>query len=204
VASHYLIAYVLIDAVRQFHAANPDIRVRLTSRTERDIEQVLLEDVHVSLGVAAPYAPSPELAYSHLFSMDWSVITPARHRLLRQEQVTLSQLAEHPLILYESGSTGRQHLVDAFLRRGIAPAVEMETTNTDLIVRMVEAGLGVSIVPLLPSGAVTRGRRVGVRPLADEVRPIDSGILTRSGERLSTAAQTFAEFVQGSHVDVKG
>jgi DNA-binding transcriptional LysR family regulator len=198
VASQYLIAYVLIDAVRQFHAAYPDIRVRLTSRIERDIEQVLLEDVHVSLGVAAPYAPSPELAYSHLFSMDWSVITPPRHRLLRHEQVTLAQLAEHPLILYESGSTGRQHLVDAFLRRGIAPAVEMETTNTDLIVRMVEAGLGVSIVPLLPSGAVTRGRRVGVRPLADEVRPIDSGVLTRSGERLSTAARTFVEFVQGS------
>ena len=70
----------------------------------------------------------------------------------------------------------------------------MEATNTDLIVRMVEAGLGVSIVPLHPSGAVTRGRRVGVRPLKTQVRPIDSGTLTRKGEQLSAAAQRFVEF----------
>jgi DNA-binding transcriptional LysR family regulator len=73
----------------------------------------------------------------------------------------------------------------------------METTSTEIIVRMVEAGLGISIVPLLPSGAVTQGRRVGIRPLADEVRPINSGILTRRGERLSAAGQRFVEFVRG-------
>jgi DNA-binding transcriptional LysR family regulator len=62
---------------------------------------------------------------------------------------------------------------------------------------MVEAGLGVSIVPLHASGAVTRGRRVGVRPLKEQVRAIDSGILTRKGERLSAAAQRFIEFCVG-------
>ena len=103
-----------------------------------------------------------------------------------------------PLIVYERGSTGRSHVLDAFHERGLAPRIEMEATNTDLIVRMVEAGLGVSIVPLHPSGAVTRGRRVGIRPLGQQVRPIDSGTLTRKGERLSTAAQRFVEFCVGA------
>src|SRR3954447_5392550 len=65
VATQYLILYTLIDAVRQFHLAFPRIRVRLSSRTEREIEEALLDDPEIALGVAAPYESSPELDYLH-------------------------------------------------------------------------------------------------------------------------------------------
>jgi DNA-binding transcriptional LysR family regulator len=197
-ASQYLIAYVLIDAVRRFHAAHPNIRVRLSAHTEHEIEAALLESPEVSLGVAAPYESSPDLEYTHLFSMNWSLITPLRHKLLKLSNVTLTDLAGEPLIVYERGSTGRQHVIDALQKQGLAPRIEMEATNTDLIVRMVEAGLGVGIVPLHPSGAVTRGRKLGVRDLGEQIRPIDSGILTRRGEHLSAAPRQFMAFVRGS------
>src|SRR5207237_6270832 len=149
----------------------------------------------LALGVAAPYASAPDLDSFHLFSLDWSLITPPRHRLLRQATLTLADLTDLPLILFERGSTGRQHVIDAFHGQGLSPRVDMETTNTEIIVRMVEAGLGVSIVPLMPGGAVTRGHRVGVRPLGDQIRPIHSGILLRRGERLSPACQAFMDFL---------
>ncbi len=193
-ASQYLIAYALVEVVRRFHAAEPTIRIRLSARTELEIEEAVRDDPEITLGVAAPYEVSTELEYRHWFSMDWSLITPRRHLLLEKDRLRLADLRDEPLILYERGSTGRAHVLDAFHKQGLAPHVEMEVTNTDLIVRMVEAGLGVSIVPLHPSGVVTRGRRVGIRTLAQHVRPIDSGILTRKGERLATAAQRFIEF----------
>jgi DNA-binding transcriptional LysR family regulator len=152
------------------------------------------EDPQITLGVAAPYEISTELEYRHWFSMDWSCIMPQRHPLAKKRQLRLAHIAGEPLIVYERGSTGRSHVLDAFHKQQLTPRVEMEVTNTDLIVRMVEAGLGVSIVPLHPSGAVTRGRRVGIRPLKRFIRPIDSGLLTRKGERLSNAAQKFIEF----------
>jgi DNA-binding transcriptional LysR family regulator len=195
-ATQYLILYVLIDAVRRFHAAYPHIRVRLSNRTEREIEEELLRDPEIALGVAAPYESSPELEYRHLFSMDWSLIAPPRHPLLRKKTLDLSDLTDLPLILFERGSTGRQHVIDAFHGAGLSPRVEMETTNTEIIVRMVEAELGVSIVPLMPSGAVTRGHRVGQRSLGDRIRPIHSGILLRRGERLSAASQAFLDFLR--------
>jgi DNA-binding transcriptional LysR family regulator len=71
----------------------------------------------------------------------------------------------------------------------------METTNTEIIVRMVEAGLGISIVPLLASGIVTKGRKVAVRSLARQVRPIQSGLLKRRGETLSAASVAFIKFL---------
>ena len=81
-ATQYLILYLLIDAVRNFHKAFPDVRVRLSNRTEQEIEEELLRDPEVALGVAAPYEPSPELEYRHLFSMDWSLLTTPRHPLV--------------------------------------------------------------------------------------------------------------------------
>jgi DNA-binding transcriptional LysR family regulator len=190
-ASQYLIAYTLIEVVRRFHVAEPNIRIRLSARTEQEIDQAVREDPQITLGVAAPYEISTELEYRHLFSMDWSLVTPRGHRLLNKSRLSLADLTNEPLILYERGSTGRAHVMDAFRQRNLAPRIEMEATNTDLIVRMVEAGLGISLVPLHPSGAVTRGRRVATCPLGQHIRPIDSGILVRKGEILSAAAQRF-------------
>jgi DNA-binding transcriptional LysR family regulator len=198
-ASQYLIQYVLIDAARRFHARFPQIRIRLSTHAEQEIEAVLRDDPDVALGVAAPYEPSPDLVYQHIFSMNWSLVTPQRHPLTRLKRVRLRDLASEPLIIFERGSTGRQHILDAFHEQQIAPRVDMETTTTEIIVRMVEAGLGIAIVPLLSSGAVTRGRRVAIRPVADSIRPIHSGILTRRGERLSPAAAEFVGFIRAQN-----
>jgi DNA-binding transcriptional LysR family regulator len=194
-ATQYLIVYVLIDAVRRFHEAFPRIHVRLSNHTEQAVEAALLHDPDVALGVAAPYESSAELEYLHLFSLDWSLITPVRHPLLRKPAITLRDLTALPLILFERGSTGRQHVMEAYHGQGLSPRVDMETTNTEIIVRMVEAGLGVSLVPLMPSGVVTRGHRVGVRPLGQQIRPIHSGILLRRGGHLPAACQAFIDFL---------
>jgi DNA-binding transcriptional LysR family regulator len=203
-ATQYLILYVLIDAVRRFHAAFPHIHVRLSNHTEQAVERVLLDDPAVSLGVAAPYEPSPDLEYVHLFALDWSLITPPGHPLLRKKQLGIADLAGVPLILFERGSTGRQHVVDAFYEAGASPAVALETTNTEIIVRMVEAGLGVSVVPLMPDGAVTRGRKVVVRPLGAHIRPIRSGVLFRRGEKLAEACRQFISFLKPDEAATAG
>ncbi len=195
VASQYLIAYVLIDVVRRFHAANPTIHVRLSARTEHEIEEALRASVEFSFGVAAPYESSPDLEYRHLFAMPWSLIAPPSHKLLQKRRLRLADLASEPLIFYERGSTGRQHVVEAFAQQGISPHVEIEATNTDLIVRMVEAGLGLGIVPLHPSGQVTKGRKVGSASLGNQVRPIYSGVLLRRGEHLAAPARAFLDYL---------
>jgi LysR family cys regulon transcriptional activator len=196
VASQYLIAYVLIDAVRRFHLRFPQIQVRLSAKSEVEIDQILLNDPSIAFGVAAPYEALPQLEYQHLFSMEWSVIAPRGHEILQRKQIRLRDVARCPLILYERGSTGRQHIVEALHERGLSIEVELEATNTDLIVRMVEAGLGISIVPLLKSGEVTRHRRVEIRPLGKQIRPIHSGILLRRAEKPTPEATSLLEFIR--------
>ncbi len=197
-ATEYLILYVLIGAVRRFHASNPGVRVRLSTRTEAEVEAALLRDPDVDLGVAAPYESGAELDYQHLFSLDWSLIAPPKHPLLSKPRLVLSQLAQSPLIVFERGSTGRQHVMDAFHARGLSPLVAMEMTTTEIAVRMVEAGLGISLVPLMPDGSVTRGRKVGVRSLGAQIPPIHSGVLRRRGDESSPEVLAFIASLKGS------
>ncbi len=195
-ATQYLTLYVLLDAIRAFHKAYPSIRVRLSTKTERDIEDALLRDPDLSFGVAAPYESGADLDYRHLFSQEWGLIAPPGHPLLRKRGLTLQHLVGVPLILFEQGSTGRQHVLDAFRGLGLTPRVDMEATTTGIVVKMVEAGLGVSLVPLMPNGAVTRGVKVGARSLAGQIRPIHSGILMRRGEKPAPAAEAFIRYLQ--------
>jgi DNA-binding transcriptional LysR family regulator len=202
-ASQYLVLYVLMDVLRRFHALHPQTHINISVRSEQEIEEALREDPDVALGIAAPHEPSPDLDYAHLFSLDWKLITPLRHPLLQKKRVRLADLAEQPLILFERGSTGRQHVIDGFHLQGVTPRVQTETTNTEIIVRMVEAGFGVSIVPLLKSGVVTKGRRVGICELGDQIRPIHSGILSRRGAALPPAARAFIDFVKAELSEVE-
>jgi len=195
-ASQYLIRYVLIDVLKRFAKEEPHIHVRLSTMNELEVEEALRSDPEIAFGLAAPYEPSPDLEYHELFAMSWSLILPRRHRLGPRRRVGLRELTSEPLILYERGSTGRQHVLDAFHDQNLTPGIAFETTSTETIVSMVEAGLGVSIVPLLPSGAVTRGRRVDIRPLTASIRTIHSGILTRRGEQLSEPATRLYEFTR--------
>jgi len=195
-ASQYLVIYVLIPVVRRFQEEAPGIHVRLSILTEEEIEEALRTEPEICFGVAAPYEPSPELEYTELFAMDWSLIAPVDHPVTRARRTRLEDIARHPMILFERGSTGRQHILDAFYEAGLRPNVAMEATNTETIVRMVEGGLGIAIVPLLSSGVVTRGRAVWVRSLGDRIRPIHSGILERRGETLHGASARFLAFVK--------
>ena len=198
VASQYLTRYVLIDVLRAFRAVVPAIHVRVSTMNEADAVEALLGNSEVAFGLAAPYESSPSLQYSELFAMNWSLITPRTHALAAGRKASVQQIARHPLILYEKGSTGRQHVLDAFHERGLVPSVALETTSTETVVSMVEAGLGVSIVPLMANGAVTRGRRVEVRAIADPIRPIHSGVLLRRGEVPSVPADRLLAFIRST------
>ena len=195
-ATQYLTLYAMLDAIRRFHRTFPAIRVRLSTRTERDIEDALLRDPDLAFGVAAPYEGGAGLDYRHLFSLDWGLIAPPRHPLLKKRGLTLADLVGVPLIVFERGSTGRQHVLNAFYRLGLSPRVDMEATTTGIVVKMVEAGLGVSLVPLMPNGAVTSGVKVGVRKLPGQIDPIHSGILIRRGETPPPAAEAFIQFLK--------
>lgn len=200
VCSHYLASFLLIDRLRAFRQRHPDVVLKLSVRTEIQILSALLQETQCSVGFCAPLESPPGLRYRHWFSMPWSAVLPMDHPLASRSELPLGELAREPLILFEPGSTGRQHLLQAFHRIGVEPQVALQATSTALIVQMVEANLGIAVLPLLPSGRVTAGRALAVVPVRETIEAIDSGIFTRPEWTDDPLVQELVDWVTGEPV----
>jgi LysR family transcriptional regulator, cys regulon transcriptional activator len=74
------------------------------------------------------------------------VLVRPDHRLARESRLTLARIAEHPIITYTFGFTGRSKLDQAFAARGLRHEVVLTAVDADVIKTYVRLGLGVGIV----------------------------------------------------------
>ena len=74
------------------------------------------------------------------------IVVPKGHPLTQLSELTLEDVAEHPLVTYVFGFTGRSKLDEAFISRGLAPRVVFTAADADVIKTYVRLGLGIGII----------------------------------------------------------
>ena len=74
------------------------------------------------------------------------ILVPKDHPLAQLDAITLEDVAEHPIVTYVFGFTGRSRLDDAFKEKGLEPKVVFTATDADVIKTYVRLGLGIGIV----------------------------------------------------------
>ena len=113
--------------------------------SERVIEQILAGQVDVGL-VSLPVEES-DITTEMLRSDRLVAVMSPTHRLARERNVTMTALAAEPLILSEHGGNTRR-LIDLFFEKNhLEPTIIMELQRTEAIIKMVELGFGVTILP---------------------------------------------------------
>lgn len=92
------------------------------------------------------------------------VLFPAKHRFSKQDAVHAAQLADEKLILLRRGAVFRS-FADAALNSVVLHQTPLEVDQTSTLTGMVEAGVGVALLPALscPTPAL---RSVSTLPLA--------------------------------------
>lgn len=148
--------------------------------------------VHVAAlpSLAAGWLPAQfaELRTRVLCTDRFHLVCPARHPLLREPRLTLRKLAHYPFIHMTRNSSVRQALEAALHPLAMNTVLEVEQLAT--VMGMVEAGLGISVVPTLtlyqfrrdpPPGDSTTGVP-GVPGAAVRGQPVGGGAgVARSG-----------------------
>jgi LysR family transcriptional regulator, cys regulon transcriptional activator len=144
-ATHSQARYMLPSAVHDFRATHPKVQLQLHQGSPDQIAQMLLTG-QAEIGIASHVlANEPELVALPCYRWTHSVVVPAGHALLDQP-LSLERIAEHPVITYDTGLTGRGTIDDAFQRAGIKPRVVLTAMDADVIKTYVELGLGVGIM----------------------------------------------------------
>jgi DNA-binding transcriptional LysR family regulator len=126
------------------------------------IEQILANTMDagiVSLPVEASDVMTDTLKSDKLVA----VMSP-QHKLAKARAITSEQLAAEALILGEKGGNTRR-LIDLFFEKsGLSPVIVMELQRTEAIIKMVELGFGVTILPQASvQRDVARGKLCAVR-----------------------------------------
>jgi LysR family cys regulon transcriptional activator len=146
-ATHSQARYALPAVVRDFRQLFPQVTLSLHQGSPRHVAEMLLTgeaDIGVATEALAHYE---QLVALPCYRWTHSVVVPPGHALLEEGQpLTLQRLARHPIVTYESGYTGRNHIDEAFTRAGLKPSIVLSAMDADVIKTYVELGMGVGIV----------------------------------------------------------
>lgn len=131
-----------------------------------------------------------ELEGRLLYTDKMCAVLPPDHPLTLNDTVTLSDLAESPLILLDEGEFNVP--LQAFERIGLIPQIEYEVYDDYTIIAMVEKKLGVSIMyERVLSGYSSN---VATRPIAEDLsRRV--GMVWNNWETMPIAARRFVDFI---------
>src|ERR1700694_3602556 len=146
-ASAMVSADPLPQILRELRKSHSGVETSVVSGTSESlVKQVLageLDAAFVSLPVEARGIQSALLSEAYLVP-----IASPRHSMAKQKIVSAYALAGEKLILGEHGGNTRRLIDQFFAQAGVTLKVAMELSRLAAIKRMVEADMGVGIVPL--------------------------------------------------------
>lgn len=146
--THTQARYVLPPIVNSFKKLFPKVHLILQQASPVEISEMLLMG-HADIGIATESLTTEEnLASVPFYNWKHSIITPQGHPLtqISPREITLERLAEHPIITYHGGFTGRSKIDSAFDEAQLDVDLVMSALDADVIKTYVELGMGVGIV----------------------------------------------------------
>lgn len=112
-----------------------------------------------------------------------------------QEEVSLEQLSEYPLILLEKGSNARCFIDKVFSGNQISVEPEIELGSVDLLVKFAKIGLGISFVTKNFIHNELENGEVYEIILKEEIPKRRVGVATLKGVTISPAGSRFFDFL---------
>lgn len=182
------------DRIKRFHQQYPHVRFQWREGNTYRILELLDSDM-IEFGIARLPVPMGAYESKHLLTESWLAVSRKdEEKWAGHDSINLDDLGELPLILMhrQAGIHCHDMVIDEMKNRGIRANVFCESDNVSAILSLVEAGLGVAILP---------ASTLSVRPSKDFHTMTISGchlqsssaILWKKDKRLSAAAKLFLE-----------
>lgn len=181
--------------IGEFHRRYPEVTIRLhedgAKKVEDDVETGLLDIGAIVLPV--------DTAKFHCFTFveeKLELLVPIGHRLTGTDSVPLKELAEEEFVLFREDFALHDRIITECVKAGFQPRVVYESSQWDLISRMVAAGMGIALLPETICRDMDRSR-ISVIPLTEPVIPWQLGMIWRRDRYLSFAAREWITFAMG-------
>ncbi len=141
--------YVLPSVLEAFVDRHPRVEVAVRTGHSEEVQQMVLrEEAQLGLGRALRH---PEIDLIPFHEEELVLVVSPDHPFSRRPSVTMADVGEQQLIMFDRTSSYYEVTQAAFHAAGVQMRGLMELDNIDAAKKMVQRGLGVA---LLPSTAV--------------------------------------------------
>jgi DNA-binding transcriptional LysR family regulator len=156
---------LLPDALRAFLPAHPHVDIDIEERMSTEIVRALSEGF-ADLGVVADTVDLGILEARPLQADPLVVVTSCDHRFAGRETLAFADLLDEPFVGLSGGAL-HEHLAEKAIRLGRHLGYRVRLRSFDGVCRLVEAGIGIGVVPRAAALACSGVARFAVVALAD-------------------------------------
>jgi LysR family transcriptional regulator, transcriptional activator of the cysJI operon len=161
-----------------------------------DVVYHMVQEGEVDLGVVAYPEPKPNLVTIPFLEDELVLICSPEHPLAAGESVRLRDLQDASFIAFEEGIPTRR-AIDAVLKRhSIRVNIRMQCDNIEILKKMVEVGLGVSLAPAFSVQAEVRHGTLKCLPISNYTFKRPLAMVRRKGQTLSRPLQAFIDLLE--------
>ena len=192
-SSPTLSANLMPDCIAQCQQTLPGLELVLLDRIQSAVLASVLSG-EVDFGVVIDPGEREALECETILTEPFCLACPHGHRLARKRQVRWADLAGESLVLLDHASGSRRLIDRALAEHAVQCTVAQEVGHPTTIFRMLDAGLGISVIPTLalpPEGLA----RLVVRPLVPRVDR-DIVLVHRRNRALAPVAQAAWDLVR--------
>ena len=144
--THTQARYALPGPIKTFIERYPEVSLHMHQGTPMQISE-LAADGTVDFAIATEALELfSDLIMMPCYKWNRAIVVPKNHPLAQLSSISLEDVAQHPIVTYVFGFTGRSKLDEAFMERGLAPKVVFTAADADVIKTYVRLGLGIGIV----------------------------------------------------------
>jgi DNA-binding transcriptional LysR family regulator len=179
----------LLEALRVDH---PRVRATVVEASTTSLLPQLVTGL-LELAIVNLPVDDPEIATDALFSEDLICVVPRWHALAERTDVTLAELAEHPLLLAARGTALRDEIEHELARSGVRLQAQAEIDGVRLMASLAFQGYGAAILPATAVPAWLEGDWTRVRVVGLPRRQV--GLARRAKGLLSAPARALTAIV---------
>ncbi len=138
----------LPEMLGRYRRLYPRVQLKLVESYTADIAMQLERGV-LDAAFLRDGGPMPGLRVEPMFSEAFVAVLPATHRLARKRVISVGELKEEPFVFFApiAGKLAYEKPISLCERHGFRPRVVQEAPQWLTILRLIGAGLGVSIAP---------------------------------------------------------
>lgn len=148
-ATPSLCAGLLADVLARFHERYPGIELRIEEGGSRDLVRALANgELDLALIILPLHSSDPALVATSLLRERLVVASSrASSPPTPRASMRVQELRDRPLVMFRRGYDVREATLHACRQAGFEPQLAVEGGEMDAVLRFVEAGLGLAVVP---------------------------------------------------------